>query len=152
LEKTVDEALAIFQKVPKIAAKLQTLSQVGLGYLQLGQSATTLSGGEAQRIKLALELSKRQQGRTLYILDEPTTGLHASDIQNLMDLLFQLRDEGNTIVMIEHDLNVIALADWVIELGPVGGAAGGHVLYDGPIALFLSDNETPTQRANAASD
>lgn len=152
LEKTVDEAFAIFQKVPKIAAKLKTLSQVGLGYLQLGQSATTLSGGEAQRIKLALELSKRQQGRTLYILDEPTTGLHASDIQNLMDLLFQLRDEGNTIVMIEHDLNVIALADWVIELGPVGGAAGGHVLYDGPITPFLSDNQTPTQRAIAASD
>ena len=123
-----------------------------VGLFAIGTIGDHFVGGEAQRIKLALELSKRQQGRTLYILDEPTTGLHASDIQNLMDLLFQLRDEGNTIVMIEHDLNVIALADWVIELGPVGGAAGGHVLYDGPIAPFLSDNETPTQRAIAASD
>jgi excinuclease ABC subunit A len=152
LDKTVDEALDIFQKVPKIAAKLKTLSQVGLGYLQLGQSATTLSGGEAQRIKLALELSKRQQGRSLYILDEPTTGLHASDIQNLMDLLFQLREEGHTIVMIEHDLNVIGLADWVIELGPVGGAAGGQVMYAGPIAPFLAGSTTPTQRAMISVD
>lgn len=152
LDKTVDEALDIFQKVPKIAAKLKTLSQVGLGYLQLGQSATTLSGGEAQRIKLALELSKRQQGRSLYILDEPTTGLHASDIQNLMDLLFQLREEGHTIVMIEHDLNVIGLADWVIELGPVGGAAGGQVMYAGPIASFLAGSTTPTQRAMISVD
>ena len=118
---SVNRALEVFQKHPKISEKLKTLSDVGLGYLKLGQSSTTLSGGEAQRIKLSLELSKRQQGDTLYILDEPTTGLHWIDIQKLMDLLFRLRDAGNTILIIEHDKDVIRLADWVVELGPEGG-------------------------------
>jgi excinuclease ABC subunit A len=104
---------------------------VGLGYLTLGQSATTLSGGEAQRIKLSLELSRRQQGSTLYILDEPTTGLHWTDIQKLMDLLFKLRDAGNTVIVIEHNLDVINLADWLIDLGPGGGREGGDLIFAG---------------------
>ena len=112
--------------------KLETLDAVGLGYLQLGQPAPTLSGGEAQRLKLSLELSKRQQGETLYILDEPTTGLHWVDIQKLMDLLFKLRDAGNTIVIIEHNLDVLNLADWLIDLGPGGGKHGGELVYAGP--------------------
>lgn len=116
---------------PKMAQKLATLQAVGLGYIHLGQAANTLSGGEAQRIKLALELSKPSQGNTLYILDEPTTGLHWDDVQKLMDLLFKLRDSGNTIVIIEHNLDVIRLSDWVIELGPSGGAEGGHLIYEG---------------------
>jgi excinuclease ABC subunit A len=103
-----------------------------LGYLTLGQPATTLSGGEAQRIKLSLELSRKQQGNTLYILDEPTTGLHWVDIQRLMDLLFQLRDSGNTIIVIEHNLSVVNLADWIVDLGPGGGSAGGDLVYAGP--------------------
>ena len=111
--------------------KLATLDAVGLGYLTLGQSATTLSGGEAQRIKLSLELSKRQQGSTLYILDEPTTGLHWIDIQKLMDLLFKLRDQGNTVIVIEHNLDVINLADWLIDLGPGGGREGGELIFAG---------------------
>jgi excinuclease ABC subunit A len=129
---TVREAMELFRAIPRIAEKLATLDAVGLGYLQLGQSATTLSGGEAQRLKLSLELSKREQGRTLYILDEPTTGLHWTDIQRLMDLLFRLRDAGNTIVIIEHNLDVIHLADWVIDLGPGGGPEGGEIVYAGP--------------------
>ena len=145
LNMSVNQALEVFQKHPKISEKLKTLSDVGLGYLKLGQSATTLSGGEAQRIKLSLELSKRQQGDTLYILDEPTTGLHWVDIQKLMDLLFRLRDAGNTILIIEHDKDVIRLADWVVELGPEGGQAGGELLYQGTGADFLLGEETPTQ-------
>jgi len=132
LELTVREAMELFRAIPRIVEKLATLDAVGLGYLQLGQSATTLSGGEAQRIKLSLELSKREQGRTLYILDEPTTGLHWTDIQRLMELLFKLRDAGNTIVIIEHNLDVINLADWIIDLGPGGGPAGGEIVYAGP--------------------
>ena len=131
LELSVDEALEHFRAVPKVSAKLDTLRSVGLGYVKLGQSANTLSGGEAQRIKLSLELSKRQQGETLYLLDEPTTGLHWEDIQRLMDLLFQLRDAGNTVVIIEHHQDVLRLADWLIELGPGGGAGGGHLVYAG---------------------
>jgi excinuclease ABC subunit A len=134
LELTVREAMELFRAIPRIAEKLATLDAVGLGYLQLGQSATTLSGGEAQRIKLSLELSKREQGRTLYILDEPTTGLHWTDIQRLMELLFKLRDAGNTVVIIEHNLDVIALADWIIDLGPGGGPEGGEIVYAGPRA------------------
>ena len=131
LNLTVSAALEAFAHQPQIKAKLETLDAVGLGYLKLGQAANTLSGGEAQRIKLSLELSKRQQGDTLYLLDEPTTGLHWDDIQKLMDLLFRLRDAGNTIVVIEHHNDVIRLADWLIALGPVGGAGGGHLVYSG---------------------
>ena len=145
LKMSVAEAYSVFEKIPKIALKLKTLLDVGLGYLKLGQPATTLSGGEAQRIKLSLELSKKQQGNTLYILDEPTTGLHWADIQKLMDLLFRLRDAGNTIIIIEHDKDVIQLADWVVELGPEGGNEGGELLYEGNISEFLSQNQTPTQ-------
>ena len=146
LAMSVDEALAIFDKQPRIAEKLRTLSDVGLGYIKLGQPATTLSGGEAQRIKLSLELSKRQQGETLYILDEPTTGLHWLDVQRLMDMLFKLRDAGNTILIIEHDLDVIRLADWIIELGPEGGDGGGEIVFAGDVATFAEGNETPTQQ------
>jgi len=131
LDMTVREAIQLFRHIPRVIDKLETLDAVGLGYLTLGQSATTLSGGEAQRIKLSLELSKRQQGSTLYILDEPTTGLHWVDIQKLMDLLFKLRDAGNTIIVIEHNLDVINLADWVIDLGPGGGKHGGEVIFAG---------------------
>ena len=131
LELTVEDAHAFFSAVPNIARKLQTLLDVGLGYITLGQSATTLSGGEAQRVKLALELSKRDTGRTLYILDEPTTGLHFHDIGLLLRVLHQLRDAGNTIVVIEHNLDVIKTADWVIDMGPEGGSGGGRVLVAG---------------------
>ena len=146
LAMSVDEALAVFDKQPRIADKLRTLSDVGLGYMKVGQPATTLSGGEAQRIKLSLDLSKRQQGETLYILDEPTTGLHWLDVQRLMDLLFKLRDAGNTILIIEHDLDVIRLADWVIELGPEGGAGGGEIVYAGDVVSFVQGSDTPTQQ------
>ena len=129
--------------------KLATLEAVGLGYLTLGQSATTLSGGEAQRLKLSLELSKRQQGRSLYILDEPTTGLHWLDIQRLMDLLFKLRDAGNTIIVIEHNLDVMNLADWVIDLGPGGGRAGGEIVYAGPRDGLLAEPRSATGQALA---
>ena len=131
LEMTVAEAAAFFSAVPSIARKLQTLLDVGLSYVRLGQSATTLSGGEAQRVKLALELSKRDTGRTLYILDEPTTGLHFADIELLLKVLHQLRDAGNTLVVIEHNLDVIKTADWLIDMGPEGGAGGGTVVATG---------------------
>jgi excinuclease ABC subunit A len=128
LTLTVEAALVFFNAVPNIARKLQTLMDVGLSYLQLGQAATTLSGGEAQRVKLALELSKRDTGRTLYILDEPTTGLHFADIALLLNVLQHLRDAGNTIVIIEHNLDVIKTADWLIDMGPEGGSGGGMVV------------------------
>ena len=131
LEMTVEQARAFFDAVPVVARKLQTLLDVGLGYITLGQSATTLSGGEAQRVKLALELSKRDTGRTLYILDEPTTGLHFADIQLLLDVIHRLRDHGNTIVIIEHNLDVIKTADWLIDVGPEGGSGGGTILVAG---------------------
>ena len=131
LNMTVEQAAAFFSAVPSIARKLQTLLDVGLSYIRLGQSATTLSGGEAQRIKLALELSKRDTGRTIYILDEPTTGLHFADIELLLTVLTQLREAGNTIVVIEHNLDVIKTADWVIDIGPEGGAGGGQVVAQG---------------------
>ncbi len=132
LELTVEDALGFFAKVPALARKLQTLADVGLAYLRLGQNATTLSGGEAQRVKLARELSKRDTGRTLYILDEPTTGLHFHDVAQLLDVLHRLRDHGNTVIVIEHNLDVIKTADWVIDLGPEGGSGGGEVLVCGP--------------------
>jgi excinuclease ABC subunit A len=131
LELTIEDALQFFQHVPVVAAKLRTLVDVGLTYVRLGQNATTLSGGEAQRVKLAKELSKRSTGRTLYILDEPTTGLHFHDIEQLLAVLHRLRDEGNTIVVIEHNLDVIKTADWVIDLGPEGGSGGGQVIAVG---------------------
>ncbi|WP_445158564.1 excinuclease ABC subunit UvrA [Halomonas sp. E14] len=131
LEMTVEEALAFFSPVPAIARRLQTLLDVGLSYIRLGQSATTLSGGEAQRVKLARELAKRDTGKTLYILDEPTTGLHFEDIRQLLAVLHRLRDHGNTIVVIEHNLDVIKTADWIVDLGPEGGSGGGRIIAEG---------------------
>lgn len=131
LDMTVDEALEFFKDIPPIATKLKTISEVGLGYIHLGQSATTLSGGEAQRMKLAAELSKRATGKTLYILDEPTTGLHFADVHRLLLLLQRLRDQGNTIIVIEHNLDVIKSADWIVDLGPEGGDRGGHLVASG---------------------
>ncbi len=131
LDMTVEQALEFFRAVPTVARKLETLMDVGLGYIRLGQSATTLSGGEAQRVKLALELSKRDTGRTLYILDEPTTGLHFHDIELLLKVLHRLRDHGNTIVVIEHNLDVIKTADWIVDLGPEGGGGGGQIIATG---------------------
>jgi excinuclease ABC subunit A len=128
LDLTVDQALNIFEAIPVIREKLETLMQVGLGYIRLGQPATTLSGGEAQRIKLSRELSKRSTGKTLYILDEPTTGLHFSDIQKLLEVLNRLVDLGNSVVVIEHNLDVIKTADYIIDLGPEGGDEGGQVI------------------------
>jgi excinuclease ABC subunit A len=143
---TVEDAHAFFSAVPAIARKLQTLLDVGLGYITLGQSATTLSGGEAQRVKLAQELSKRDTGRTLYILDEPTTGLHFQDIQLLLKVLNQLRDAGNTIVVIEHNLDVIKTADWLVDMGPEGGAGGGTLLAEGPPEVIAACAASHTGR------
>ena len=131
LELTVEDAREFFDAIPAIARKLQTLMDVGLSYIRLGQAATTLSGGEAQRVKLSRELSKRDTGKTLYILDEPTTGLHFQDIRQLLAVLHRLRDHGNTIVVIEHNLDVIKTADWIIDLGPEGGSGGGKVIAEG---------------------
>ena len=131
LEMTVDEASRFFRNVPTVADKLSALQDVGLGYLRLGQAATTLSGGEAQRVKLATELAKKATGRTLYILDEPTTGLHFADIEKLLQVLMKLRDAGNTLVVIEHNLEMIKCADWVIDLGPEGGEGGGEIVAAG---------------------
>jgi excinuclease ABC subunit A len=146
LGMTVEEAAEFFSAVPAISRKLQTLLDVGLGYITLGQSATTLSGGEAQRVKLALELSKRDTGRTLYILDEPTTGLHFADIELLLRVLHQLRDAGNTIVVIEHNLDVIKTADWLIDMGPEGGSGGGRVLLAGTPEDLAACKESHTGR------
>ena len=145
LNLTVDEALDVFSAYPRIVAKLKTLSDVGLGYIRLGQPANTLSGGEAQRIKLSLELSRRTHGRALYILDEPTTGLHWDDIDKLLKLLFELRDAGNTIIVIEHHPDFVKLADWLVELGPTGGAAGGNVVFEGTFDE-LKSADTPTAK------
>ena len=131
LDMTVEDAREFFDAIPAVARKLQTLMDVGLSYIKLGQSATTLSGGEAQRIKLAKELSKRDTGKTLYILDEPTTGLHFHDIEQLLAVLHRLRDQGNTMVVIEHNLDVIKTADWIIDLGPEGGSGGGKIIAQG---------------------
>jgi excinuclease ABC subunit A len=131
LDMTVEDALTFFRNVPAVSSKLETLMNVGLGYVRIGQNATTLSGGEAQRVKLAKELAKRATGRTLYILDEPTTGLHFHDIAQLLEVLHRLRDEGNTVVVIEHNLDVIKTADWIIDLGPEGGDGGGRVVAVG---------------------
>ena len=131
LDMDVGEALAFFANIPKIKRILQTLSDVGLGYIKLGQSATTLSGGEAQRVKLAKELARVATGDTVYFLDEPTTGLHFADIQKLLDVLHRLTDAGNTVIVIEHNLDVIKTADWIIDLGPEGGDEGGYIVAQG---------------------
>jgi excinuclease ABC subunit A len=128
---SVDEAVEFFRAVPQIHEPCLTLAEVGLGYVKLGQQATSLSGGEAQRIKLAAELSRKATGRTLYILDEPTTGLHFHDVARLLDVLFKLRASGNTLLVIEHNLDVIKVADWIIDLGPEGGAGGGRIVAQG---------------------
>ncbi len=146
LELTVDDAIQLFAHQPRMLAKLETLQAVGLGYIRLGQAAPTLSGGEAQRLKLSLELSKSQHSRNLYILDEPTTGLHWIDIQHLLDLLFRLREQGHTLVMIEHNIDVIRMADWVIDLGPGGGDAGGELLYAGPLHGLGSAKRSLTRK------
>ena len=147
LQMTVEDAAAFFRNVPRVAAKLDTLMAVGLSYIQLGQSATTLSGGEAQRIKLARELSKRSTGSTLYILDEPTTGLHFHDIAQLLEVLYRLRDQGNTVVVIEHNLEVIKTADWIVDLGPEGGAGGGRVIARGTPEAVAGLDDSHTGRA-----
>jgi len=132
LDLTADEAARFFRAIPSIAEPCRTLSEVGLGYLRLGQPATTLSGGEAQRLKLAAELGRRAHTRTLYLLDEPTTGLHFYDVAKLMEVLYRLRDSGHTLVVIEHNLDVIKCADWIIDLGPEGGEGGGRIVAEGP--------------------
>jgi excinuclease ABC subunit A len=144
LDMTVEQAFEFFKPVPVIARKLQTLLDVGLGYITLGQSATTLSGGEAQRVKLSLELSKRDTGRTLYILDEPTTGLHFHDIDMLLKVIHKLRDQGNTLVVIEHNLDVIKTADWVIDLGPEGGDGGGYIVAQGSPKDIAANKDSVT--------
>jgi excinuclease ABC subunit A len=146
LDMTVDTAHAYFAPVPSIARKLQTLLEVGLGYVRLGQAATTLSGGEAQRVKLSQELSKRDTGRTLYILDEPTTGLHFHDIALLLKVIHALRDHGNTVVVIEHNLDVIKTADWVIDMGPEGGDGGGTLVAAGTPEQVAQDEGSHTGR------
>ena len=144
LDMTVEEALEFFSNVPKIKQKIQTLHDVGLGYIKLGQPSTTLSGGEAQRIKLATELSKRPTGKTLYILDEPTTGLHIADVHRLVDILHRLVDTGNTILVIEHNLDLIKTADHIIDLGPEGGDNGGEVVGIGTPEQIIKNDKSHT--------
>ena len=144
LDMTIDEAVEFFQNVPRIARKLEIIRDVGLGYIRLGQPATTLSGGEAQRVKLATELAKRSTGKTLYILDEPTTGLHAADIHKLLVILQRLVDGGDTVVVIEHNLDVIKAADYVIDLGPEGGVRGGTVVAKGTPEQIVKVKESYT--------
>ena len=146
LSMTVEEAREFFDVIPVVARKLQTLVDVGLSYIRLGQNAVTLSGGEAQRVKLARELSKRDTGNTLYILDEPTTGLHFHDIQQLLNVLHRLRDHGNTVLVIEHNLDVIKTADWIIDLGPEGGDGGGYIIAEGPPADIIASPISHTGR------
>ena len=144
LEMTVSEGLEFFKAVPSIKDKLETMSRVGLGYIKIGQQATTLSGGEAQRIKLSKELSKRATGKTIYILDEPTTGLHFEDIRKLLEVLDQLVSYGNTVIVIEHNLDVIKTADWIIDLGPDGGDKGGEIIAQGTPEELIKINNTYT--------
>ena len=136
LNMTVQEGLEFLKAIPAISKKLETLRKVGLEYIKIGQSATTLSGGEAQRIKLAKELSKRSTGKTLYILDEPTTGLHTHDVSKLLEILHKFVEKNNTVIVIEHNLDVIKTSDWVIDLGPEGGDKGGFVLFQGTVKIF----------------
>ena len=144
LEMTVEEACEFFRSIPSIYNKLRTLNEVGLGYIRLGQSATTLSGGEAQRVKLATELSKRSTGKTFYILDEPTTGLHSYDVDKLVQILLRLRESGNTVLVIEHNLDVVKIADWVIDLGKEGGDGGGEILCTGTPEQIAGNPESYT--------
>jgi excinuclease ABC subunit A len=146
---TISEAVLFFGAMPNIARKFQTLHDVGLDYVRLGQPATTLSGGEAQRVKLAKELSKRATGRTLYILDEPTTGLHFDDVRKLLDVLQRLVDLGNTVLIIEHHLDVIKQADWIIDLGPEGGEGGGRIVAQGPPEIIARIKKSYTGQALA---
>ncbi|MBP3877101.1 MAG: AAA family ATPase, partial [Lachnospiraceae bacterium] len=146
LDMTVEEALRFFDKVPRIRNKIRTLYDVGLGYIRLGQPSTQLSGGEAQRIKLAAELSKRATGRTIYILDEPTTGLHFEDVRKLIEILMRLRDQGNTVVVIEHNLDVIKSADYLIDLGPEGGDRGGTLVACGTPEEVAGNKDSWTGR------
>ena len=146
LDMTINQAVEFFENVPDILRKIKTIQDVGLGYIKLGQPSTTLSGGESQRVKLATELSKRDTGKTLYILDEPTTGLHFEDIRILMQVIQKLVDRGNTVIIIEHNLDVICQADWIIDMGPEGGRKGGMILSEGtPEEVAKSDKGyTPT--------
>ena len=144
LDMTVDDAVEFFSAIPKIYKKMVTLQEVGLGYIRLGQAATTLSGGEAQRVKLATELARRSTGKTLYILDEPTTGLHAEDIRKLLDVLQKLVDGGDTVIVIEHNLDVIKVADHIIDLGPEGGNRGGTIVATGTPEQIAKVNESYT--------
>ncbi|MBL3615633.1 ATP-binding cassette domain-containing protein, partial [Bacillus sp. RHFS18] len=146
LDMTVEDALSFFENIPKIKRKLQTLADVGLGYVTLGQPATTLSGGEAQRVKLASELHKRSTGRTLYILDEPTTGLHVDDIARLLVVLQRLVDNGDTVLVIEHNLDIIKTADYIVDLGPEGGAGGGTIVASGTPEEVVEVKESYTGR------
>ncbi len=150
LELSVDEALELFEAVPRLKRHLKTLSNVGLGYIHLGQSATTLSGGEAQRVKLATELSRIATGQTIYILDEPTTGLHFEDVRMLLDVLHRLVERGNTVLVIEHNLDVIKTADWVLDLGPEGGPAGGELVAAGTPEQVAENPRSHTGRFLAA--
>jgi excinuclease ABC subunit A len=158
---TVSQAVEFFENQPSILRKIKTLEDVGLGYVSLGQHATTLSGGEAQRVKLATELSKKDTGKTLYILDEPTTGLHFSDIQHLLSVLNKLADKGNTVLVIEHNLDVIKVADHIVDMGPEGGMAGGRIIAEGSpeeivkkgigeTALYLQPELEFTRKVSAA--
>ena len=144
LKMTVDEATQFFAKIPKIYDNLRSMGEVGLGYIKLGQPANTLSGGEAQRLKLASELSKNSTGDTLYLLDEPTTGLHFSDINNLLSVLYKLRDSGNSLIVIEHNLDVIKCADWIIDMGPEGGPSGGYIVAEGPPNVIAKNKDSST--------
>jgi excinuclease ABC subunit A len=144
LEMTINESVIFFEAIPKIHRKLKTLQDVGLGYLTLGQPAPTLSGGEAQRVKLATELSKKDTGNTLYILDEPTTGLHFEDIRILMNVINKLVDKGNTVIIIEHNMDVIKLADWIIDLGLEGGKRGGEIIFEGTPEQLIKNKKSYT--------
>jgi excinuclease ABC subunit A len=146
LDMTVDEAVEFFKNVPYIYRKIKVLQDVGLGYITLGQSAVTLSGGEAQRVKLSTELGKRDTGKTFYILDEPTTGLHFQDIQHLADVLNKLVDRGNTVLVIEHNMDVIKIADHIIDLGPEGGDEGGRILFEGTPEDLIKNKESYTAK------
>ena len=146
LNMTVEEAVEFFQNVPFIYRKIKVLEDVGLGYITLGQSAVTLSGGEAQRVKLATELAKRDTGKTFYILDEPTTGLHFEDIHHLLEVVNKLVDRGNTVLIIEHNMDVIKVADHIIDIGPEGGEAGGSVLFEGTPEALIKIKESHTAK------